>query len=127
MLGEVERRGPSFADVVSWQEGGKSFKVHDGARFASQVLPRYFNQTKFKSFQRQLNMYGFRRIQHGKLKGGYVHKSFVRGKPELSGGVKRQTKSQTKSRKMAVVSHCPKMDANHQFFLVACAPHLFRA
>lgn len=107
MLNAVEKQqressSSSYADVVSWQEGGKSFRVHSNDRFASDVLPRFFNQTKFKSFQRQLNMYGFRRIQHGKHKGGYVHKSFVKGKPELSAGIKRRC-GQKNNRTMAVV------------------------
>mmetsp|Transcript_2352 Transcript_2352/g.4392 ORF Transcript_2352/g.4392 Transcript_2352/m.4392 type:complete len:90 (-) Transcript_2352:2011-2280(-) len=42
-----------FTDVVAWQKGDKSFRVNDVNRFGSEIMPRYFNQTKFKSFQRQ--------------------------------------------------------------------------
>ncbi|KAG7363742.1 HSF-type DNA-binding protein [Nitzschia inconspicua] len=89
MLEDAESKG--FANIVSWQAGDKSFKVIDVNKFGSDIMPMYFNQTKFKSFQRQLNIYGYRRIQHGPLKGGYVHKSFIRHRPELSSNITRRS------------------------------------
>jgi hypothetical protein len=44
------------------------------------TIYRFFCQTKFASFQRQLNLYGFQRFAHGRDKGAYYHSSFVRGK-----------------------------------------------
>jgi len=46
-------------------------------------MPRFFRQTKLASFQRQLNLYGFRRISRGPDSGGYYHAMFVRGRPDL--------------------------------------------
>ena len=43
-------------------------------------MPVYFKQTKFASFQRQLNIYGFIRLTTGKDKGGYYHEFFLRHK-----------------------------------------------
>jgi hypothetical protein len=51
MLDDADRK--RFTDVVAWQQGDKSFKVNDVNRFGNEVMPQYFNQTKFKSFQRQ--------------------------------------------------------------------------
>jgi hypothetical protein len=51
MLEEAENKG--FTDVVAWQPGDKSFRVNDVNKFSTEIMPRYFNQTKFKSFQRQ--------------------------------------------------------------------------
>jgi hypothetical protein len=52
MLNDAEVKG--FDHVVSWQEGGRSFKVHDKDQFSKILLPRYFQgQTRYKSFQRQ--------------------------------------------------------------------------
>ena len=88
MLEDAHRRG--FSDVVSWHESGKSFKVHQPEEYATRIMRSYFNQTKYKSFQRQLNLYGFRRIHHGPGKGGYAHKYFVRGQPHLTQAMTRQ-------------------------------------
>lgn len=50
MLTDSESLG--FDDVVCWM-GKQAFKVVDPHRFALDVMPMYFNQTKYKSFQRQ--------------------------------------------------------------------------
>jgi hypothetical protein len=73
-----------FSDVVSWINGGRSFKVHKPMDFLDKIMPTYFNQTKYKSFQRQLNLYGFVRSHHGCHKGSYSHKHFRRDDPSLS-------------------------------------------
>lgn len=42
----------SFEHIVCWQPGDFSFKVHDPSLFVKSILPRFFRQTKYKSFQR---------------------------------------------------------------------------
>jgi hypothetical protein len=39
--------------IVSWQPDGVSFKVHRINDFETHILPRYLEQTKVRSFQRQ--------------------------------------------------------------------------
>jgi hypothetical protein len=80
-----------FQDIISWQPGRQSFKVREQVRFESEIMGRYFNQTKFKSFQRQLNIYGFRRVQIGMDKGAYSHPLFVWQHPELCDQLQRKT------------------------------------
>jgi hypothetical protein len=48
-------------------------------------MPRYFAQTKYKSFTRQLNIYGFQRIidRESLDFGAYHNKCFVRDQQEL--------------------------------------------
>jgi hypothetical protein len=87
-----------FESVVSWLPDGNSFKVHDQDEFVSNILPAYLeNQTKYKSFQRQLNLWGFERILHGDWKGGYYHKDFVKGQESHCQRLTRQ-KVKRKSR-----------------------------
>ena len=50
MLEESESYG--FNDIVSWQ-GNHSFKVHNPNIFEKFFTNMYFNQTRYKSFQRQ--------------------------------------------------------------------------
>jgi hypothetical protein len=72
-----------FDDIISWQPNGRSFTLHDAQGFADSVMPKYFKQTKFRSFQRQLNLYDFKRIMSGSDKGEYYHPKFLQGQPEL--------------------------------------------
>ncbi len=76
-------------EIVCWTKMGNGFKVHKPAVFDERIMPLYFNQTKYKSFQRQLNMWGFERVNNGSEKGSYTHPCFVRGKPEACQRMKR--------------------------------------
>jgi len=80
LLEESERMG--FAHIISWQ-GDTTFKVHNQQKFESQVMKAYFKQSKYRSFQRQLNIYGFRRVKHGNNTGSYANPYFVRGKADI--------------------------------------------
>jgi hypothetical protein len=96
MLQNAEQN--DFQDIVSWNSTGTSFKVHKRREFAERIMPVYFTkQTKYKSFQRQLNLYGFSRIHHGMNKGNYCHTLFSRHNPSLSLLHVRQMPSTTKT------------------------------
>jgi hypothetical protein len=47
-------------EVVEWLDG--RIKVHFPERLENEVLHKYFRHSKFASFQRQLNYFGFRKI-----------------------------------------------------------------
>lgn len=87
MLEKID--GDNLSDVVSWQSHGRAFLVRDPKEFVKEVLPVYFRQSKITSFQRQLNLYGFRRITHGPDNGAYYHQLFLRGRPKLCQGMVR--------------------------------------
>ena len=95
MLEEAEKQGCS--PVVSWQPSGKSFKIHRPHDFQNLMSAMGFfkQQTKYKSFIRQLNKYGFSRIHTGPNIGGYQHKDFIRGQPNLCAFIKRGLRNQT--------------------------------
>jgi len=77
--------------IVSWCQHGRSFKVHDIPAFVSNILPLFFRSTKFQSFQRQLNLWGFSKIQaDGPENGAYYHKYFRQDQPNLICQMKRK-------------------------------------
>lgn len=89
--------------IVSWLPGNpqNSFKVHDKEMFVERVLPRFFKQTHYKSFLRQLNLWGFTRIigsdEDSSSKGGYRHNLFVKGEPDLCLDMKRKKMKKSKN------------------------------
>jgi len=86
MLEHIDLHEPELANIVSWQPDGLSFLIQGGAKKMEQhILPRFFKgQKQYASFRRQLNLWGFRRInQKGTDKGAYYHEMFLRAKPNL--------------------------------------------
>merc|ERR1712232_1248228 len=47
-------------EVIEWNNG--KIEVHNPHKLASDVLHQYFRHSKFASFQRQLNYFGFRKL-----------------------------------------------------------------
>ena len=83
MLQAAEHNG--FQDIVSWQPHGRAFRVNDRVRFVQRILPKYFCQSIFTSFQRQLNLYCFQQLKRtGNDSGAYYHELFRRDQPLLS-------------------------------------------
>jgi heat shock transcription factor len=53
----------SNTEMVSWDAEGRSFSIHNLRHFENLVLPKYFRHSRFSSFVRQLNMYGFHKVK----------------------------------------------------------------
>jgi hypothetical protein len=54
MLESAESEG--YQDIVSWLPHGQAFRVHNPNKFMVRIAPTYFNQSKYKSFQRQVGI-----------------------------------------------------------------------
>jgi hypothetical protein len=87
MLDQETENNP---DLVTWCSHGRAFVVRKPKAFTAEVMNNYFKQSKLTSFQRQLNLYGFRRITQGVDAGAYYHELFLRGRPDLSTKMVRQ-------------------------------------
>lgn len=77
------------SDVVVWLPHGLAFRILDYKRFADETIPKYFRHTKLTSFQRQLNLYGFRRVTKGEDQGAYFHQKFQHGRSDLVSEIRR--------------------------------------
>jgi hypothetical protein len=94
MLQEAQKLGKQA--IVSFQSHGKAFRVHNKELFSVEIMPLFFKQSKYKSFQRQLHLWGFKRILEGPDEGAYYHEAFLKGRPNLCHYMTRQkVKSET--------------------------------
>jgi hypothetical protein len=91
MVAEAEEEGND--NIVSFFPHGKAFAIHKPHEFVREIMPKYFTTSRMSSFQRQLNLYGFRRITEGQDKGGYFHDSFLKGRKSLIKKIKRKKTS----------------------------------
>jgi len=79
----------NMESILSWLPHGRAFMVHDTEKFVTEVLPKYFSQYKFPTFQKQLTSFGFRRFSQGRDAGAYYHESFLKGRPHLCTNITR--------------------------------------
>jgi HSF-type DNA-binding len=57
---------PENADVLSWLHHGRGFVIYRKKAFEQRLLPKYFSkQSKYSSFTRKLNRWGFSRVTRG--------------------------------------------------------------
>lgn len=117
MLTDIHREG-LFTHIISFQPHGRCFVVHDKKQFVDKILCLWFRQSKWASFQRQLNMYGFKRLTHGLDKNGYYHDLFIQTQPKLAQRIQRQKLKGTGHRRAAQ----PDTEPNFYAMPSICSP-----
>ncbi|CAJ1940767.1 unnamed protein product [Cylindrotheca closterium] len=94
LLEDAETQG--FQDIIAWNRDGRSFTIYKPVVFAETIMRKYFRQSKYKSFQRQMNLYGFHRGSRNGIRGVYSNPMFIRDDRELSEQMRRKAKGVSK-------------------------------
>lgn len=88
---------PSNNEYIHWMDDGKSFQVTGREQFEAKILPKYFKHKNFSSFVRQLNMYGWHKVQdissgtmnNTEEKWQFQSPNFIRGREDLLDNIQR--------------------------------------
>lgn len=90
MLTSVPLQDAHLSHIVGFTPDGSAFEIHDTEAFVDAILPKYFKMSSFSSFQRQLQLYNFKRVSKG---GAYRQAMFHRDMPQdLHKIVRKQSK-----------------------------------
>lgn len=87
------------ANFIAWNEHGTSFIVQSVGEFSRSILGSHFKHSNFSSFVRQLNMYGFHKVNktprsqrtsQDNQTWEFSHPKFLKGRVDLLDQIKRK-------------------------------------
>ncbi|KAG7373613.1 HSF-type DNA-binding protein [Nitzschia inconspicua] len=113
LLEHAEKEG--YQDIISWEPDGKSFRVHKPIQFCESILGKFFRQSKYESFTRQLYIYGFSKVEgKGPSTGGFRHPQFLRDNRNLTLTLGRN-QAGDRRRKRSLVNTDPSTNSSTSF------------
>jgi len=84
--------------IVSWSEDGTSFTIWNTHAFQKDILPQYFKHNNLCSFVRQLNTYGFHKINASEGEGlEFSHPSFICNQEHMLSQIRRRKPKKVKT------------------------------
>ncbi|KAM0042831.1 putative transcription factor HSF-type-DNA-binding family [Helianthus debilis subsp. tardiflorus] len=103
---------PLTDDLISWSPTGDSFIVWNEAEFTSELLPKYFKHSNYSSFQRQLNIYGFRKTDTDRWE--FANDCFIKDQKHLLKSINRKKAMIVASQQKVTPQKSPEPEVNNE-------------